>query len=377
MKVALLVPVWDDPTLPGLARDLAAGLAGRVDYVVFARARRRGAPRRLRDGGLDVRLVGWTAPPALRALEPAVNFVRVPFELALAVRREKPDLVHYHFPGNDAWLFVGLWAPFLPAPLLATVHSPLPGLHLPEAPLKRWLCRRVLGAARAVSAVSEHARRCCAAFEPAAARKLSAIPNGVDAAFFTPAGRPRPHARRYVLSPSRGSLGKGLDVLLLAFHDVAREHPGVDLLVCGPEEGEDPMRAFAQALGLGERVRWLGLRSKEQVAALLEHCELLALGSRMEGLSLAALEALAAGVPVVATDVPGTRECVVDGENGLLAPPKAPGALAQALGRVLGDAGLRARLSAGAARSAAGHDRARMCAGYLGWYLRALGPENP
>lgn len=368
MKIALLVPVWDDPTLPGIVRDVAAGLEGRASFVVFARARRRGEPRRLRDGALEVRLVGWTASPALRFLEAIVNLIRVPLELALAVRREAPDLVHYHFSGNDAWLYVSLAAPWLGAPLRASLHSPLPGLHLPSSPLRRRLCRRVLTRASALSAVSDAVARSARAFCPAADGKVRTIPNGVDTAFFAGARGARPHPRRYVLSPSRGSLGKGLDILLLAFADVARAQPDVDLLVCGAEEDGGAMKGFAAALGLAGRVRWLGLVPKPELAVLLKHCELLALGSRLEGQALAPLEALAAGVPVVATDVPGASESVEDGETGLLVRPKDPEALAKAIGRVLADAGLRARLAAGSRSRAPAHDRSAMCEAYWRWY---------
>ncbi|MBU6397361.1 MAG: glycosyltransferase, partial [Rhodospirillales bacterium] len=65
-----------------------------------------------------------------------------------------------------------------------------------------------------------------------------------------------------------------------------------------------------------------------------------------EGLPKAVLEAMAAGLPVVATNIPGCREAVINNETGLLVPPRNPAALAEALGRLIADPGLRARLGA-------------------------------
>ncbi len=344
--------MWDDPTLPGIARDLAAELGGRVELLAVARARRRGAPRRLRDGGVDVRLIGWTAPRPLRALEDAVNALRVPWELARRRRREAPALAHYHFAGNDAWLFVALAAPFFKTPLHVSVHGVLRGF--PGRPLLRRLCGAVLRRARAVSAVSEAARRALVRDFPDAAPKTAVIANGVDVALFArETAGPRPHPRRYVLSVSRAEYAKGLDILLMAFAGLAASRPGLDLLVCGAEDDDGQARGLAAALGLGERVRWLGVRPKEEVAVLLRHCELMALGSRFgEADSLAALEARAAGAPVVmpSADLPA----------------KDPGALAAAMARLLDDPAERERQAAAGRLETRG--RAAMADAYLDWY---------
>lgn len=88
-------------------------------------------------------------------------------------------------------------------------------------------------------------------------------------------------------------------------------------------------------LGLAERVQLLG--SREDAPALLPAFDVFAMSSRHEGLSIALVEALATGLPCVASDVGGIPEVVVHGESGLLVPPGDPDALARALGAVLGD----------------------------------------
>ncbi len=108
----------------------------------------------------------------------------------------------------------------------------------------------------------------------------------------------------------------------------------------------------AEALGVGDRVRFLGYRS--DVPALLEAADVFALPSWVEGLPLGVLDAMARGKPVVAGAVGGTPELVVDGETGLLVPPRDVDALVRALDELLGDPERARRLGeAGRARALA------------------------
>lgn len=111
--------------------------------------------------------------------------------------------------------------------------------------------------------------------------------------------------------------------------------------------GDGPLRqqaeGHARELGLQERVVFAGLRT--DVTALLTGMEALVFSSEREGLSIAMLEGMAAGVPIVATRVGGTPELVEDGRSGLLVPPHAPAELAAAVSRVLLDASLAAALA--------------------------------
>jgi glycosyltransferase involved in cell wall biosynthesis len=102
-------------------------------------------------------------------------------------------------------------------------------------------------------------------------------------------------------------------------------------------------------------VRLLPPAPPAEIAAWMRTADVVVVPSRREPLGLAAVEGLACGTPVIASDVGGLREVVRDGENGLLIPPDDPGALAGALSR-LQDAGLRARLGAAGPASVAGHD---------------------
>ena len=135
---------------------------------------------------------------------------------------------------------------------------------------------------------------------------------------------------------------KGVDMLVEAWSSVRRDVPSARLLVVG----EGPFRAELGAVLVSrnqqDSVDFLGYRS--DVPRILHAADVLALPSRSEGMPLAALEALASGLPVVAHAVGGVPELVVDGVNGRLVPPR-PEALAEALSAVLSDGVLRRRLA--------------------------------
>jgi glycosyltransferase involved in cell wall biosynthesis len=92
-----------------------------------------------------------------------------------------------------------------------------------------------------------------------------------------------------------------------------------------------------RALGVDDRVDFLGMVSRDQVATLLRECTVVVMPSRFEGFPLVALEAAWAGRPIVAADSPGLSEAVVPGETGLMVPREDPDALASAIGELLID----------------------------------------
>jgi glycosyltransferase involved in cell wall biosynthesis len=104
------------------------------------------------------------------------------------------------------------------------------------------------------------------------------------------------------------------------------------------------MRALATELGLADVVELPGRVDPEAMRGMLGGASIACLSSVWEGMPGAVMEAMACGLPVVATDVSGTREVVADGESGLLVPPCDPPALARALARLLDDPELRTRL---------------------------------
>lgn len=132
------------------------------------------------------------------------------------------------------------------------------------------------------------------------------------------------------------------------------ENDRLVLLAVGQGPLADEIEALHRRLQLGERVRLLGYRT--DVADLLAAADVFILGSAYEGLPVSIMEAMAQGLPVVATAVGGVPEAVTDGETGRLVPPRDPRALAQALTQLAGDSDARLTMSTAARARARSFD---------------------
>jgi glycosyltransferase involved in cell wall biosynthesis len=172
--------------------------------------------------------------------------------------------------------------------------------------------------------------------------KIVAIPNGIDVGRFENVD-PGPVRAELGLTPEdrvalfigRLTARKGHSVAIDAFPDVLAGVPEAKMVFVGNGELEDEFRSRVSAMGLEDRVIVAGFR--RDIPELLAASSALILPSEKECLPLSILEAMAAGLPVVATDVGGISEAVEDGVTGLLIEPRDPGGLARALVRVLGD----------------------------------------
>lgn len=190
--------------------------------------------------------------------------------------------------------------------------------------------------------------------------KVHVCRHGVDLARFDRATR-RPHPGR-ILSVGRLVPKKGFDILLRACGDLSRRGVAFDLVLLGGGDLRDQLQAIAHEQGIGDRVRMLGSRPRSDVAEQLAVAEVFALspvvlpdGDR-DGIPNVLLEAMAAGVPVVATTVSGIPEIVTDGATGRLVPPQRPDLLADALEKLLADPAEGTRL--GEAGRGLVHERA-------------------
>jgi D-inositol-3-phosphate glycosyltransferase len=193
---------------------------------------------------------------------------------------------------------------------------------------------------------------------------ICVVPPGVDAEQFAPRptaalrARYRTHGRRVILCAGRLERLKGIDLLLEALADL-RRRPGFNdvLLLCAGGDSGDGRResghpagergrlaARARELGLVGRVRFLGPLPREELAALDALAHVVAVPSLTETFGLVALEAQAAGTPVVASAVGGLLDVVKDGVGGRLVEGRDPVRFADALADVLTDPSLRARL---------------------------------
>ena len=190
--------------------------------------------------------------------------------------------------------------------------------------------------------------------------RLAAIPNTVDVNRFTPEGRDdavarkrwREGAEHVVVTVGHLSEVKGYPTFLRAAAQIRAAMPGCRFLAVGGETLEpgygERLRQMADGLGLVDAVQFLGWRT--DVPEILRSADVMVLASLAEGLPLAVLEAMACGLPVVATDVNGTPEAVLDGETGFLVRPNDPETLALKVAALLSDSVLRDNMGAAGRR---------------------------
>lgn len=207
---------------------------------------------------------------------------------------------------------------------------------------------------------SDEDARAAVALGISPAERTLAIGNGVDMARFRPdlLSKEERDATRaefgfgpeHVVATMMGRLvrEKGFFELLEAWAALATRRPEARLLVIGdalPSDHDDAAGEIRRRAGaIAPPVVFAGLR--KDVPRLLAASDLFTLPSWREGMPRSILEAMASGLPVVATDIRGCREEVVEGETGRLVPPRAPGPLAQALEEVIADAATRRRMGA-------------------------------
>ncbi len=277
--------------------------------------------------------------------------VRVARQFAGVLRREKVQILHSHlFGASFAASPIG-WMCGIPA----IIETP----HVREAWRRGWIKGNFAVdrfAGRFVDyyiAVSRANARYLIEEKGLPAEKVRVIRNGSDLARFSPEHRGPEGMKQslgfaqddfVLLVVGRLEPQKGHAVLLDALKEVAEQFPSTRLVCIGDGVLRADLEKRTIELGLSENVRFVGFQSN--VADWLRLADVSVLPSFFEGLPLAAIESLAAERPMVATDVDGTAEVVVNEQTGLTVPPGNAGALADAIVRLLKDAGLRARLAA-------------------------------
>src|SRR6266540_3971476 len=342
MRIVQACPYsWDAPGgVQVHVRQLAEHLRGRGhEVLVIAPGERRANRPGLLIAGRPVRIPynGSVAP-----ISPWPSTLRA---VGAALAEFEPELVHVHEPFAPS---VSLAAVLRSkAPVVATFHAYAERSRLRDvaAPALRRVWRRL----DVRIAVSEAA----ASF---AGRRMGdgmvVVPNGVDVELFShavPAGG-LPEGRR-ILFVNRLEPRKGFRVAVEAFGILAADHPDAVLVVAG--DGAEREAVGALPPEVRRRVAMLGHVPHDDLPPYPAACEVFVGPARGgESFGIVLVEAMAAGLPVVASDIPGYREVVRDGVDGVLVPPWDPVSLAAGVRTVLDDPTLAARLvRAGRARA--------------------------
>jgi glycosyltransferase involved in cell wall biosynthesis len=289
-------------------------------------------------------------------------------ELIRLLRRERPDILHAS--SSKAGILGRFAAVAARVPIrIFTAHGWAFAAHQGlVSVLYRWADRAAARVTTTTICVSENERVQGVRARTCRAERTVVIRNAVDAAA-------APHARHDHATPrlvAVGRLKRPKDFLTLV-RALAALGPGsfAEALIVGDGPDRAAIEREISRLGLEDRVRLAGERS--DVPELLAAADVFVLSSASEGLPLSVMEAMAAGLPVVASAVGGIPELVIDGETGLLVPAGDATELTAALERVLLDRQLRRRLgAAGRARAENAFDIASFRSAHLEVYRREL-----
>ncbi len=325
MKILLLITDLEIGGTPTVVRELALRLRPRHTVMVACLSKWGPVADQLREAGVPVVALGAKGAAELPATL---------FKLIRLIRREKFDLVfsfliHANFVAAAALPFCGKTR------FLQSVQTTQP------KPRWHWILQSLIQvAAERVVVPSKSAARCAMDWADVPEEKIAIIPNAVD--------RERTLGRRAATDGEQrhtiGFIGrldpiKRVPDLLAAMASLDSSY---QLAIYG--EGADRPRIEREIgrLRLKNRVKLHGVIANPSQA--LCSIDVLVLPSAAEGFGLVLIEAMAAGVPVVATDVPGIRDVVTDGRTGLLVPVESPREIARAVRRVCEDLKLRDRL---------------------------------
>ena len=355
--------------VPNVTQTLAHGLAGR-GHAVTLLVPNPGVSGQPAAGRVDGHQVKLACPRSVRW--PWYDGMRLALLSLSAARRMisaiAPDVIHIHSP-LTLGVMTRLAARQLSIPVIYTNH------YLPENVRPGTTRRSRLFDAAFYAYLIQFANQCTHVTAPTmtALQLLQAqglrtpaqvISNGIDLHTYCPGPADAVVRDRYGLRADRSvilyvgrlSREKGLDVLLAA---VAQLTTDAQVAIAG--RGPDSVRlaATADRLGLSDRVRFLGFVPDSDLPAVYRLADVFAIPSRAELQSLATMEAMATGLPVVACDAYSLRELVSHGKTGLLITPGHADELAASLNMLLGAPAVRARMAQESLRAVSAHEQSR------------------
>jgi len=286
-------------------------------------------------------------PSLVRSIDP-VQDLRALFSLWRLLVREEPDVVHTHT--SKAGILGRLAAKMAGAPCV--VHTPHGHVfygHFGPLASKLFLVieRLMATVTDRMIALTEVEKNDYIAFSVCNRQKLVTIHSGVDIAPYLKADVQVQKKKALGLDPNAlvvGTVGwllpiKGPMVLLRAMKGLWQSHPQAVLVYVGKGDMEQELKEEASRMDGSDKVLFLGWR--DDVPEIMQCLDVFVLPSLNEGMGRVLVEAMAAGKPVVASRVGGILDLVKDGLNGLLVEPGNPGALCDAIGKLLGDKSLR------------------------------------
>jgi glycosyltransferase involved in cell wall biosynthesis len=264
--------------------------------------------------------------------------------LRKVIDRFKPDLIHSH--GWDAAMIEARGLVGLPVPHLIHIHTTDVWLeskklkHHLRRSLTRWMFNRP---ATTVVGVSDAVRQHWCRTMDWPLQSFRVIRNGVDTERFQPSENTgQSNGALTIGVAARLQPNKGLEDLLRALAILAQDNLHPTLLIAGDGKLRGALESEIERLGLRQQIKFLGF--VQDMERFYQSINIGVLASLSEGLPLFVLEAMSCGIPVVATDIGGTKEVLRDGIDGFVVPVHAPSALAAALRKLLQDPRIRQQM---------------------------------
>ncbi len=341
MKILHVIPSLGIGGTEKMLFELCRGLdRNRFQNEVVALKTGGAAAQKLRSAGFSVRILN--SPDGF--LPGLAAFPLLFFDLKLAIRESKPDIVHTWLTRANVMGRI--------AARSAGVSKVVSSLRVMEVEKGYHLFaeRKTAGLASAVTVNSEALRHFAVESIGLSADKIRLIPNGIDTARKPDAEAAASNRKLWVKADhiAIGAVGrlhrqKGMDVLLDAAAVLLKEHRNVQFLIAGDGPERASLEAQAARLGIADSVTFCGWveDSLNFIAAL----DIFALPSRWEGMPNAVMETMLAERSIVATRVSGVPDLLRDESEGLVVPPEDPGALSRALNRLVNDADFRHQLA--------------------------------
>jgi len=362
LMVSTTYPRWGGDTRPRFVHDLAAFLAKEGMEIIVLSPHHKGAKFHEYLDGVEIYRHPYFLPTGCQKLccgggirenirhsllariqLPLLAVTQSIYLLALTMKK-KPDLIHSHWilpQGLNAMMASKLFG----IDYVVTVHGA--DIFPTKFKVMKLLSKAVLSNAASVSANSDRTKK--EAQNLMAGKEITVIPMGADVSRFKPVSGKS--ASKSVLFVGRLAQVKGVEYLIRAFKKIKEKNATAKLIIVG--EGEELPRLMDEArkTGYDKDISFEGAIPHERIFDYYGRAGVLALPSivdsegSMEGLGVVLTEALACGVPAVATDAGGISDIIKDGQTGLIVPQKDPEKLAQAIDRIFSDTDLAERLA--------------------------------
>ena len=293
------------------------------------------------------------------------------------IEDKKPEAVHLHCVSSSGF-YTLLAKKLLNFPLVVTLHGETVmddyDIYKKSSTL-RWTLRNLLKKADWVTANSSYILE--DAFNTYFRRlnNSSVVFNGVDLDEFQNIDK-YSHLKPYIFATGRIVYKKGFDLLIKAFKKVSDEFNDTDLLISGKGDYEDNLRNLISELSLNKRVHLLGPADRKKNVSLFKGCEFFVMPSRLEPFGIVCLEAMAAGKPVIASNIGGTKEFVTE-DFGILVNPENINELADALRDLLSNKKKRERMGKIAKEKVKDFSWSNIAGQYLDIYRHSINARMP